>query len=57
MSSLSMEGSVLHVKSIRVAFTGVEALSSIIVGLSKLVMFETSTVAEVVMLVQPAISP
>jgi hypothetical protein len=53
-----MEGSELHVKSILVAFTGVDALSSIIVGLSKLVvMLETSTVAEVVMLVQPAMSP
>lgn len=57
MSSLFMEGSELHVKSIRLAFTGVEALSRIVVGLSKLVMLETATVADVVMLVQPAMLP
>ena len=57
MLSLFMEESELHVKSIRVPFTGVAALHKIIDGVWKLLMLETSTAVEVVMLVHASISP
>jgi hypothetical protein len=54
---LFMKESELHVMSIRVPLAGVAAFCSISVGLSKLLVFETSMVAFVFMLVHAATSP